>query len=195
MAKQNIYPKEPSVEKSTEHGFPAWREAFLSLLVHYYEHVYLVKGLVEPACVKEESDKYKSDNDSFASFMQERLISEIGCETDHKDLKKEYKVWLQSEPDKKSLSPADVRQKLIDKYGKPILRKGKELFQGVRIAGLTEDVSGNFVDTTEAPAESVVEEPVAEAEAVEEKQETIVTEQESLTIIEPVKKAGKPKKK
>jgi hypothetical protein len=94
------------------------------------------------------------------------------------------------------LSPADVRQKLIDKYGKPILRKGKELFQGVRIAGLTEDVSGNFVDTAEAPAESIVEESVAEAE--EEKQETIVTEQESLTIIEPVveaKKAGKPKKK
>jgi len=82
---------------------------------------------------------------------------------------------------------------LIDKFGKPLSRKGKEMFQGVRIAGLLEDVSGNYVEPqVEPPAE------VSEPETVEEKQETIVTEQESLTIIEPVaeaKKAGKPKKK
>jgi hypothetical protein len=77
---------------------------------------------------------------------------------------------------------------LIDKFGKPLTRKGKEMFQGVRIAGLLEDVSGNYIEA--APAEEVSE--------TEEKTETIVTEQESLTIIEPVveaKKAGKPKKK
>jgi phage/plasmid-associated DNA primase len=175
------------VEKSTEHGFPAWREAFLSMLVWYYKEKYLARGseLREPPCVKEESDKYKSDNDSFASFIQERLIAEIGSELDFKSITTEYKTWLQSEPDKKKLSPADVRQKLIDKFGKPLSRKGKEMFQGVRIAGLLEDVSGNYV------------EPLAEA-AEEEKEETIVTEQESLTIIEPAvetKKAGKPKKK
>jgi hypothetical protein len=64
------------------------------------------------------------------------------------------------------------------------------MFQGVRIAGLLEDVSGNFIEAE------------VEAEAVdlvtEEKQETIVTEQESLTIIEPVtekpKTGKKPKK-
>jgi phage/plasmid-associated DNA primase len=181
MAKKNIYPKEPSIERSTEHGFPAWREAFLSMLVHYYEHVYLVKGLVEPPSVKEESDKYKSDNDSFAHFMQERLVIELGCETDHKDILKEYKVWLQGEPDKKKLSPADVRQKLIDKFGKPIMRKGKEMFQGVRIAGLNEDVSGNFIAEEVETTENVKEE------------ETIVTEQPSLTLIEPP--AKKPTKK
>ena len=101
---------------------------------------------------------------------------------DHKDILKEYKVWLQSEPDKKKLSPADVRQKLIDKFGKPLSRKGKEMFQGVRIAGLLEDVSGNYVESAEAQEEV-------------EKEETIVTEQESLTIIEPViaTAAEKPK--
>jgi len=187
MAAKNIYPKEPSIERSTEHGFPAWREAFLSMLVWIYKEKYLAHGseIREPLCVKEESDKYKSDNDSFASFMQERLVSEVGSELDHKDILKEYKIWLQSEPDKKKLSPADVRQKLIDKFGKPNIRKaGKEMFQGVRIAGLLEDVSGNYVDTSTVPESE---------EAPEEKQETIVTEQESLTIIEPV--APKPKVK
>ena len=73
-----------------------------------------------------------------------------------------------------------MRQKLIDKFGKPITRKGKEMFQGVRIAGLLEDVSGNFVDT---------------AETTEAKEETVVTEQPSLTLIEPApKKAGGKKK-
>jgi hypothetical protein len=127
--------------------------------------------------------------------MQERLVVELGSELDHKDILKEYKVWLQSEPDKKKLSPADVRQKLIDKFGKPLSRKGKEMFQGVRIAGLLEDVSGNYVEPTAEPQVEAEAEPSEQ----EEKQETIVTEQESLTIIEPVaeakKPAGKPKKK
>jgi hypothetical protein len=114
--------------------------------------------------------------------MQERLIAEIGSELDFKSIATEYKTWLQSEPDKKKLSPADVRQKLIDKFGKPLSRKGKEMFQGVRIAGLLEDVSGNFIEETVAVAEA------------EEKQETIVTEQESLTIIEPAPKPKKAKK-
>jgi hypothetical protein len=116
--------------------------------------------------------------------MQERLVIELGCETDHKDILKEYKVWLQGEPDKKKLSPADVRQKLIDKFGKPLTRKGKEMFQGVRIAGLLEDVSGNYIDATHEANE------VTDVE----KEETVVTEQPSLTLIEPApKKAGKKK--
>ena len=78
-----------------------------------------------------------------------------------------------------------MRQKLIDKYGKPLTRKGKEMFQGVRIAGLLEDVSGNFI----------AEEPAETTEVTEvEKEETVVTEQPSLTLIEPApKKAGKKK--
>jgi hypothetical protein len=66
-----------------------------------------------------------------------------------------------------------------------MLRKaGKEMFQGVRIAGLLEDVSGNFIEETVAATEP----------QVEEKQETIVTEQESLTIIESLPKPKKAKK-
>jgi hypothetical protein len=78
-----------------------------------------------------------------------------------------------------------VRQKLIDKYGKPLMRKGKEMFQGVRIAGLLEDVSGNFIAEEQAATSETTE--VAE-------EETVVTEQPSLTLIEPnPKKAGKKK--
>ena len=85
------------------------------------------------------------------------------------------------------------KTRTVRTLGKPITRKGKEMFQGVRIAGLLEDVSGNYVEAQALAEAEPVEEP-----AVEEKEETIVTEQESLTIIEPAvetKKAGKSKKK
>ena len=87
----------------------------------------------------------KTANQYFDDFTKERLVSEIGSELDRKDILKEYKNWLQSEPDKKKLSPADVRQKLIDKFGKPLSRKGKEMFQGVRIASLIEDMSTDTI--------------------------------------------------
>lgn len=147
QAKKNIFKKDPSIETSEIHGFKAWRQAMLGLLVHYYENVYLVKGLEEPACVKEESESYKASNDSIACFMQERLMTEIGCETTEREILKEYKQWLETVPDMKKLSAADVRQKMIDRYGKPIKRSGKETFLGVRIAGLHEDVSGNIIET------------------------------------------------
>ena len=150
------------------------------------------------ASVNSESKDYKASNNSFASFMTDRLIKEIGCETETKEIRKDYKIWLSDNPERRSITPEDVRKELIANYGKPITRKGKEMFQGVRIAGLLEDVSGNYVEPQVEPqVEEAADEVAEEAaeEAVEEKQETFVTEQESLTIIEPVKKVGKPKKK
>jgi P4 family phage/plasmid primase-like protien len=164
QAKKNIFKKEPSIETSDTYGFKAWRQTMLGLMVHYYEAEYLVHGLREPACIKEESEKYKADNDSFASFMQDRLVAEIGSETTLKEISTSYKDWLQSEPDKKKLSPADIRQKLIDRFGKPVTRshREKDVFRGVRIAGESEDISGNVVsenETVEAQDANVVTAP------------------------------------
>jgi hypothetical protein len=62
----------------------------------------------------------------------------------------EYKEWLSLEgiDKKQQINKTDTRQKLIEKYGKPKTWKknAKEYFCGVRIAGLSEDISGNFVN-------------------------------------------------
>jgi hypothetical protein len=71
------------------------------------------------------SSDFKYATQYFDDFIQKKLITEIGNETDIKDIFKEYKMWLKTDPDKKKLSPADIRQKLIDKYGKPLTRKGR----------------------------------------------------------------------
>jgi len=179
----NKYPKDESIEKI---GFPAWREAMLSLLVYLYETEILTGKFKEPDCVMEESNIYKSNNDSFAKFMQERLIKDVGAQTKEKDILKEYKTWLSQEPDMKALTPIDVRRKMIEKYGKPITDKkdGKDYYRGVRIAIDGEDVSGNFIDlpsTTDEPSVDII--PPAEADADEVAVEVI-----------PVKKQPKKKK-
>ena len=156
--KLNKYPKDESIEKV---GFPAWREAMLSLLVYLYETEILTGKFKEPDCVMDESNIYKSNNDSFAKFMQERLIKDVGAQTKEKDILKEYKTWLSQEPDMKALTPIDVRRKMIEKYGKPITDKkdGKDYYRGVRIAIDGEDVSGNFIDlptSTEEPSVDII---------------------------------------
>jgi hypothetical protein len=52
-----------------------WREAWLALLVHVYENEYLVGGMEPvPACVMEESNKYKESFDQYGKFKAERMI-------------------------------------------------------------------------------------------------------------------------
>lgn len=52
-----------------------WREAWLALLVHVYETEYLVGGMEPvPACVLEESNKYKESFDQYGKFKAERMV-------------------------------------------------------------------------------------------------------------------------
>ena len=65
-----FYPRDNQLEEK----LVSWREPFLSLLVHIYETEYIPNGLhPEPAIIKQESEKYKSDHDSFAKFRSERI--------------------------------------------------------------------------------------------------------------------------
>ena len=188
--KLNKYPKDESIEKI---GFPAWREAMLSLLVYLYETEILTGKFKEPDCVTQESNNYKSNNDSFANYMQERLVKDSGGTLKEKELLKDYKNWLAGEPDKKALAAVDIRRKMIEKYGKPILDKkdGKEAYRGVRIAIEGEDVSGNFIDLPPPEDEPSVEiiPPDADTAPV-----APVTEVEEADVIE-IKVKKQPKKK
>jgi phage/plasmid-associated DNA primase len=188
-SKENIFPKDEDVEK---YGFPAWRQSMLSLLVHLYDSMILKTGLKEPDCVTNESAKYKKNNDSFSSYMEERLIKDAGAQTREKDIMKDYKNWLAQEPEKKALSSVDIRRKMVEKYGKPIVDKkdGKEAYRGVRIAIEGEDVSGNFIDLPIPTDEPFVEIIPPDATPV-----APVTEVEEADIIElKVKKQPKKKK-
>jgi len=120
-----------------------WRPYFASILVWYYENRYLCGGLKEPAQVTSASNKYKEENDSFASFCQDCLVKEVGAEARANDILIRYKEWIRFNPGKKAMLKGPILQKLNELYGQPLDMGGK-VYAGVRIAEEGEDVSGNI---------------------------------------------------
>jgi len=121
-----------------------WRPYFASLLAWYYEHRYLRSGLKEPPQVTAASNKYKEENDAFASFCQDCLMREVGAETKANDILIRYKEWSRYNPGKKPMQKPAVLLKMAELYGQPI-EAGGRMFVGVRIVEEGEDISGNLV--------------------------------------------------
>jgi len=136
----HIHPRDPLLDNKIS----KWRPYFASILVWYYEHCYLGGGgLKEPTQVTAASNKYKEENDSFASFCQECLVKEAGAEVRAQDVLVRYKEWIRFNPGKKPMQKPAVLLKMAEVYGQPI--EGGKLFVGVRITEEGEDISGNLV--------------------------------------------------
>lgn len=123
--KPNIYPRDDFLDTKLRD----WREPFLSLLVHIYETEYIPSGLrPEPPIVKEESEKYKENFDSFAKFRNDRFrelkngFQElVGEHVEFNDIKKAYKTWMADQMGTagKALNPKDLMNKCVDAFGEP----------------------------------------------------------------------------
>jgi P4 family phage/plasmid primase-like protien len=137
---QHVHTKDLMLESK----IARWRPYFAGMLVWYYENRYLRSGLKEPEQVTAASNKYKEENDAFASFCQERLVREVGAEVRAMDLLTEYKNWTKYNTGKKLLQKKDLLQRMNDTYGAPVDSAGK-VYSGVRIAEEGEDISGNVV--------------------------------------------------
>ena len=137
----------PDVVKGTPGFFPrdnqleekliSWREPFLSLLVHIYETEYMPNGLhPEPAIIKQESEKYKSDHDSFAKFRVERIrerrdgYDEITNNVVAlKDIAKCYKRWADATGARK-LDMSELENRCEDAFGDS---RGKRTYSHIRV--------------------------------------------------------------
>jgi P4 family phage/plasmid primase-like protien len=114
-----------------------WREPFLSLLVHIYETEYLVNGLhPEPAIIKQESEKYKADHDSFAKFRSERIrelkhgYPEVTNEkVTLKEIVKAYNRWLVSGGGKK-MDTKELENRCEEAFGDS---RGKREYSHIRV--------------------------------------------------------------
>jgi putative DNA primase/helicase len=136
----HIHPRDPMLDVK----IARWRPYFASILVWYYETHYLRTGLKEPPQVTAASEKYKEENDAFASFAQECLVREIGAEIKLRDVILRYKDWAKHNIGRKTLQPTAVIQKMTELYGQPIDSAGK-VYGGVREKMEDEDISGNLV--------------------------------------------------
>ena len=92
---------------------------------------------------------HETNNEGFSQYMNERLIQEIGVETNLKDIYSDYRIWLGGNPINKITYP-QIREMLVKKFG-PIRKRTNgvivlgEFVCGVRILGLVEDINGNFI--------------------------------------------------
>ena len=136
---KHIYEKDLHLKTKLRH----WRIAFLSLLVHYYEHHYLAHGLKEPDCVVFASNKYKEENDLFTQFFTDNFVKEVGAgPITAKEVRGIFRDW------KKALGRAcDLKDAQILDRMKTMCGNGSndKEFWGVRVAEEAEDISGNLL--------------------------------------------------
>jgi phage/plasmid-associated DNA primase len=127
----HIYTKDLQLEQKLR----KWRTSFLSMLVHYYENSYMKSGLREPECVVAASNKYKEENDTFASFLSDNFVLEPGAGPVTLTVVKEiYKEW-----DRAQLGRTKLRQQeLVERLQSVCDRRSTTReFWGIR--QLTED--------------------------------------------------------
>lgn len=109
-----------------------WRPYYAGILVWYFENHLLRTGLIPPADVRRESDKYKEDMDSFIGFATECLTREVGAEVKLRDVMERYKEFNKYVPaGKKVLSKKDIEARMIEMYGRAV--GANKMFAGVRI--------------------------------------------------------------
>lgn len=130
----HVYPKDLQLENKLR----KWRVAFLAMLVDYYQKEYLVNGLQEPDVVKEASNKYKEENDTFHTFFQENFVVEAGAgPLTILVVMDRYKEWKRGQIGRTELK----RKEIIDRMRAVADRKSSEReFWGVRMLAEDEEV-------------------------------------------------------
>lgn len=100
-------------EESMHGKIIAWKEPFLSILLHYYKTIYLVEGLQIPSTIYE--DILKNMHDSFADFL--KVIECEDASNCKKELWNQYKEWCLVSGISKRLKYSDFMCRLVSVFG------------------------------------------------------------------------------
>lgn len=115
----NEFPLDESIQFSVNTS--EWATCFLAYLVHVLKEGKGLRKLVAPATVMEYTSDYRNDNDAIAKFITEMIsVPEDGEEIEpvaKAALKRAFKTW-KDENDQRSLAPADMEKRIIEKFGK-----------------------------------------------------------------------------
>ena len=135
----NVYPRDNQLDQN----LLAWREHFMSRLVHIYKTEYQPNGLGQvPAIVTQESTKYQESFDSVGKFMRARIreVKKGGYEEDSKNIFRTYKAWYEEIGGGvgRKLSQMELYKRLSDKCGEPA---DKKTFKQMRLFESDEDIT------------------------------------------------------
>lgn len=147
----NIYVKDFGLDPKK---FTKWRGAMLALLVWYYENKYLKEGLIEPAIIKQTSDKYKEDNDTFMAFTGDNLERKTCAGLDLNVIYNRYKDWQKQNPNGKTFNKKDLQVRLTEVYGAAKkISLSKIMFLNIALVMHSDDESSQQGDSVEPTAE------------------------------------------
>jgi P4 family phage/plasmid primase-like protien len=135
-----VYPRDNNLDEK----LLSWREPFLSYLVDIYEREYIPNGMQpEPAVIKQESEKYKADYDSFAKFRMDRIrerrdgYNEVtGEKVTIKEIVKCYKRWADV-TNTKRMEMKELEHRCEEAFGDS---HGKKTYEHLRVFLEEEDV-------------------------------------------------------
>lgn len=89
-------PNEFIMDPTLTEKIKKWPEAFMGLLVHYYNTVYRQEGLIEPIEVMNATNEYQAVNDHYQEFINEYFIK-TGIPTDRitvDESYEEFRIWF-----------------------------------------------------------------------------------------------------
>jgi len=125
LNRPNVFPRDSKLDEKLR----AWREPFLSLLVHIYNTEYLVNGLNPiPEIVVKASNKYKDNFDIFARFETERIREPVTAEEqlecranpiETTRIKAVFNQWRKESQISNTVTADTILSRLMAKYGEP----------------------------------------------------------------------------
>jgi P4 family phage/plasmid primase-like protien len=132
---KNIYPRDITLDSKLK----KWRTAFLSRLIYIYDKEYRHQGLEPiPACISQESDKYRSQFDSFGKFKMSRIRLETGYEANIRDIWRVYRNWHEvSGNSGKRMTQTDLQNRLDLEFGEAA---DKKTYKRLRLFDTDEDI-------------------------------------------------------
>ena len=100
-----------------------WKEAFMSILVHYYINFYKKQGLNEPDEVMEVTNNYKKINDFYSEFIDTVIIENPKGKLNVQNAGRLFKNWFKESGCSSPMpKPREFKTYMDKRYGKPCLK-------------------------------------------------------------------------
>jgi len=113
------YPYQFPIDTKLKEKFDVWAPVMLSMLVEY---AYIYQGKVHDCpSVINASNKYREDQNIYLEYSNERIIKEptiSGSRLKITTIQDDFKEWYKSHYDKKDIPIKELKEYLINKFGK-----------------------------------------------------------------------------
>lgn len=129
-------------------NFENWKEAFMSILVHYYQK-YRKVGLKVPQSIRKFTESYRRENDHFSEFIEERISETLSDEDkafiSSDNLYKTYKDWASGTGHMGNLKKkTELIKYFEEKFGQiQEDRPGQKGWYNFKITGISTDIFGD----------------------------------------------------